>query len=144
MPLWKRKLSLMVGVAGGAAAISVLANAVGLGEQITVAVAGVGLALVIVIGGPWAFGDGRFAFQERNPVQPNKAAMVAGQEEHWKTLAYRELSIVQTLEDDFPVEGGPVVLPAGWASPRGPLIEGEADFVPVGNGVSHDADDSRD
>jgi hypothetical protein len=138
MALWKRKISLMAGVATGALALALVGDAVGLGQTVTVAIAGIALALVIVIGGPWAFGDGRFAIQHRDAMKAHEAAMVARKQEGGEGLTRSHLVYFETMEDYLLVEGGPTILSTGPAGARGPSIEGEAEFVEVGNGVGHD------
>jgi hypothetical protein len=138
MALWKRKISLMVGVAIGALALALVGDAVGLGQALTVAIAALALALVIVIGGPWAFGDGRFAIQHRDSVHAHEAAVVAGEQEGRKSLPRSHLVYFETVENYLLVEGGPTVRSAGPAGARGPFIEGKAEFVEIGNGVGHD------
>jgi hypothetical protein len=138
MALWKRKISLMAGVAGGALTLALIGDAVGLGQAVTVAIAGIALALVIVIGGPWAFGDGRFATQHWDAMHAHEAAVVARKQEGREGLTRSHLVYFETMEDYLLVEGGPTVLSTGPAGASGPFIEGEAEFVEIGNGVGHD------
>jgi hypothetical protein len=138
MALWKRKMCLIAGVASGALALAMLGDWVGLGQTVTVAIAGIALALVIVIGGPWAFGEGRFALQKWDSVQAYEAAMIAGEQQRRKAVPNIHLVGVEAMENYLSIERGPVILPAGPADPRGPFIEGETEFVEVGNGVGHE------
>jgi hypothetical protein len=139
MALWKRKIVLMAGVAVGALALALIGDAVGLGQALTVAIAGTALALIIVIGGPWAFGEGRFALQEWDAVKAHQAAMVASKQQGGKAIPHIHFAGVEAMEDYLSIERGPVVVPARPTNPRGPFIEGKAEFVEVGgNGVGHE------
>lgn len=142
MPLWKRKVALIVGVASGSLALATLGDLASLGQTFTVAIAALGLALVIVVGGPWAFGDGRFALQHGYAVEPYQAAMVAGNQEGRKSGTHGHIIFVEAVEDDLFIEGRPIVLPAGPAFTRGPFIKGKAELVEV-TSVGHDDDDTR-
>jgi hypothetical protein len=136
--LWKRKISLMIGVATGATVLALLGDSLSLGHTVTVAIAGAALALVIVLAGPWAFGEGRFAFEERNPMQSHQAAVIAGQQQGGEAPPNIQLVVIETMENYLSVERSPIVGAAGPAGSEGPFTEGEAEFVEVGNGVGHE------
>ena len=137
MALWKRKIILMAGVAAGALVLALLGDVVGLGQIVTVGVASVALALVIVLGGPWAFGEGRFALEKWDAMKAYQPAVIAGEQQGWKSAPDIQFVVIETMENYLSVEGSPIVLAAGPADSRGPFTEGEAEFVEVGNGVGH-------
>jgi hypothetical protein len=141
MAIWKRKISLIAGVALGALALALLGDVLGLGQTVTVAIAAAALALVIVVGGPWAFGEGRFALQHWDSVHTDKAAVIANYEQRREGFARGHLVYFETMENYLFVKARPAVFPAGPALASGPLIEGEPEFVEVGNGVGHESDE---
>jgi hypothetical protein len=141
MTLWKRKLTLMAAVAAGALALALLGDVFGVGQVVTVAVAGLALALVIVVGGPWAFGEGRFALEDGDAMHSHQPAVVANDQQSGKGFPGDHFIYLQAMEDYLFVEGRPAVLSAGPAGSRGPFIEGETEFVEVGNGVGHGKDE---
>jgi predicted outer membrane protein len=110
MPLWQRKLVLLAGAALAALCLRLLANAFDLSDGATLALAGAGLALLVVFGSPWAFNRSRRVFEYWNEMEAGKAAIATGQEHQRYARAYAHYVVIgHGLEQQEVVPGDPLV-----------------------------------